>query len=174
MSSDRPDAGPTVTIALAAHGGRPVLDGVLDQRLHSSSARRAARALSSSLTSAPLAEPRPLDLEVGPHELQLVVQDRPLALGSAQRVAEDIGKLLDRPVRDVGSRWISPAIEFSALKRKCGLICARSALSSERLACRERSRAGAALLLLAAPAGGGCRAPTRRRRRATRAARRPR
>ena len=43
----------------------------------------------------------------------------------------------DRP--RPGSLGISPAIAFSALNRKCGLIWARSAFSSERLACNDRA-----------------------------------
>ena len=46
-----------------------------------------------------------------------------------------------RPLRrrGAGSVWISDAIALSALNRKCGLICARSAFSSDLLDCSRSS-----------------------------------
>ena len=87
---------------LTADRRRAVLDGVLDERLHDhrrhSGAARAV--LDAHVGLEPLAEPSPLDLEVRAHEIQLVVEHRPLAFGAAQRVAEDVGQLLNRAVRD--------------------------------------------------------------------------
>ena len=63
---------------------------------------RAPRTSSSSadVDLEPRAEPGALDLEVGADELELVVEQRPLALGAAQRVAEYVRELLDRAVGD--------------------------------------------------------------------------
>ena len=42
----------------------------------------------------------PFDLEVGTDELELFVEERPLALAPSKRVPEYVGELFDRAVRD--------------------------------------------------------------------------
>ena len=48
----------------------------------------------------PRAEARALDVKVGAHELDFIVEQRPFAFGAPQGVAEHVGQLLDRAVRD--------------------------------------------------------------------------
>ena len=83
-----------------ADSSHAVLDGVLHQRLHHHRRDPQTRYVRGGLDLdlQPVPEPGLLDFEVGAGEVHLVLEQRPFALRSAQRVAEDVGELLDRPV----------------------------------------------------------------------------
>ena len=82
-----------------------VLDRVLDERLeqHRRHLRMGQAAVGVDGELQPPAEPRLLDVEIGAREGKLLIERRPLLVGSPQRVAEHFGELLDRRV---GSRRI--------------------------------------------------------------------
>ena len=82
------------------------------------------------------AEARLLDVEVGRARRPAPDRAAPIPARNGAACSGTLRRAARRRASArAGSVWMSEAIAFSALKRKCGLICARSAFSSERLVC---------------------------------------
>ena len=135
-------AGRHLERAVAAHLRDAVLDGVLDQRVHehrrhlrAPRGRRRRRWCSAGARRSALPRRRGR-----PRRRPAPGRARAHSLSDRRSVWRNTSESCStaRSAR-AGSLWMSEATVLSALKRKCGLICARSAFSSDWLVCTRSS-----------------------------------
>ena len=124
---------------------RPVFHGVLDDGLKDERRDRIADSPGTSSDAEPLLETRALDIEVRLDHLELASERRELAFRSEHARSSAVSRSSVSSARG-GAVLIRWPIVVSALNRKCGLICARSARSSASVARRPSLARGSPLV----------------------------